>query len=168
MNDELYIDGFGRFALKNVVRVTREPADDLFTVHLRDGFKVLADQLDIDKMHTAGLAYTIPTTLGVAVVEADNLAALRDALQACEDEAENARNEGECDEGEPTDSRHGYDLADLPIYGGDTPPGDTLGVYSWDASRLLVADGSRWEVVEREPTRPAGKWRATDQQPRTD
>ena len=28
----------------------------------------------------------------------------------------------------------------------------TIEIYSWDATRLLVADGSNWEIVDREPT----------------
>ncbi len=36
-------------------------------------------------------------------------------------------------------------LSDLPTFGG-YEPGDTLGIYSWDATRVLVYSGSRWLV----------------------
>ena len=94
------------------------------------------------------------TTQGRAVLTAESLEDLLEALGECEREAARARDEGECDEGEPTDSRHGYDLSELPTFGGPYPA-DTSGIYSWDPTRLLVADGSAWELVERQPERLA-------------
>jgi len=43
------------------------------------------------------------------------------------------------------------DASSLPTFGGETP-GCTLGVWSWDADRLLVGDGS-WsdaQIISRE------------------
>jgi hypothetical protein len=40
------------------------------------------------------------------------------------------------------------DLAGLPTFGG-VEPTDTLGIYSWDATRILTAYGSEWEIGSR-------------------
>lgn len=40
------------------------------------------------------------------------------------------------------------DLAALPTFGG-VEPNDTSGIWSWDATRFLYADGSIWTVEER-------------------
>lgn len=51
-----------------------------------------------------------------------------------------------------TDSNIGehIDCADLPTFGGEWPK-DTLGIWSWDETRILYADGSVW-TVEPRPT----------------
>ena len=40
------------------------------------------------------------------------------------------------------------DLGSLPTYGGEVP-GDTEGIYSWDADRVLWGD-SGWYIADRE------------------
>lgn len=40
------------------------------------------------------------------------------------------------------------DLADLPTFGGIAPD-DTIGIWSWDATRILVADGTQWTIESR-------------------
>jgi len=41
------------------------------------------------------------------------------------------------------------DLSDLPTYGGPAP-NDTLGIYSWDETRLLIrADDGSWQLIKR-------------------
>lgn len=42
--------------------------------------------------------------------------------------------------------RVAYD--ELPSFGGETPA-STFGVWSWDADRLLVGEGSDWRIVSR-------------------
>lgn len=39
-------------------------------------------------------------------------------------------------------------LSDLPTFGGEEPR-NTAGIFSWDADRLLLADGNRWYIVAR-------------------
>lgn len=39
-------------------------------------------------------------------------------------------------------------LSDLPTFGGEDPR-NTAGIFSWDADRLLLADGNRWYTVAR-------------------
>lgn len=48
---------------------------------------------------------------------------------------------------------HVIDTADLPTYGGDVP-GDTHGIYSWDADSVLVHD----TVVFGDATHRCGNW----------
>ncbi len=40
------------------------------------------------------------------------------------------------------------DVTELPSFGG--APVDELGVYSWDATRLLVDVNGTWEIVARD------------------
>lgn len=45
-----------------------------------------------------------------------------------------------------------YDVAELPTYGGDEPQ-DTMGIYSWDETRLLYCDGPNdapWVISPRQ------------------
>lgn len=42
--------------------------------------------------------------------------------------------------GEPLRVDEIYDVTSLPTYGGEEPY-DTLGIYSWDETRLLYCDG---------------------------
>lgn len=39
-------------------------------------------------------------------------------------------------------------LTGLPTFGGEEPR-NTAGIFSWDADRLLLADGNRWYIVAR-------------------
>lgn len=62
-----------------------------------------------------------------SIITANNLDALRDALnEATEEEI------------------WAVDMTSLPTFGG-TEPHDTEGVWSWDESRLLVSDNKRGE-----------------------
>lgn len=49
---------------------------------------------------------------------------------------------------EMEDSRE-IDMTSLPTFGG-TEPKDTSGVWSWDATRMIVGTGSDYEIVDRE------------------
>lgn len=49
---------------------------------------------------------------------------------------------------EMDDSRD-VDMTSLPTFGG-TEPNSTLGVWSWDATRMIVGTGSDYEIVERD------------------
>lgn len=40
------------------------------------------------------------------------------------------------------------DLSALPTFGGEEPR-NTAGIFSWDADRLLLADGKHWYTVAR-------------------
>lgn len=96
------------------------------------------------------------TTLGQGVLDAATLDALLAALLACEAETREhnlaAQTEGESPwaGNERAEDRHGYDVTALPDFGG-TEPWDTSGIYSWDADRILVADGTAWAIEDREP-----------------
>lgn len=46
------------------------------------------------------------------------------------------------------DSRE-VDMTSLPTFGG-TEPQNTIGVWSWDATRLIVGMGSDYEIVDRD------------------
>ena len=41
------------------------------------------------------------------------------------------------------------DMANLPTFGG-TVPGNTSGVWSWDATRLIKGTGSDYQIVDRD------------------
>ena len=40
------------------------------------------------------------------------------------------------------------DMSNLPSFGGDEP-GSTLGIFSWDESRVLIQTESGWELQQR-------------------
>ena len=46
------------------------------------------------------------------------------------------------------DSRE-VDMTSLPTFGGNEPK-DTQGVWSWDATHMIVGTGSDYEIVDRE------------------
>ena len=73
-----------------------------------------------------------------------NLDELCDELNAIESEIA-ASNTGDL-----TDSNIGehIDCAGLPTFGG-VEPSDTLGIWSWDETRVLYAEGSVWAVEAR-------------------
>ena len=81
------------------------------------------------------------TTARRLVRESETLDALLDALQAID---------AGCDE---YDHQVFFedDAMSLPTFGG-TAPRDTRGVWSWDATRLIVGEGGvwDWEIIPRE------------------
>jgi hypothetical protein len=44
------------------------------------------------------------------------------------------------------------DMSKLPTFGGDEPDG-TLGIFSWDKTRLLVQTHTGWKIVKRDEIR---------------
>ena len=46
------------------------------------------------------------------------------------------------------DSRE-VDMTSLPTFGG-VEPKDTSGIWSWDATRLIIGTGSDYEIVDRD------------------
>ena len=84
-----------------------------------------------------------------AIANAADLDDLLAALQTAESHlAVQRHDDPHLDFGEGIEQEFGVDLASLPTFGGPIPD-DTIGVFSWDADRVLVADGSAWAIEPR-------------------
>jgi len=81
-----------------------------------------------------------------AIEAAADLDALCDALNLAE--KSNRRLNRASNSNFSIEARFGIDLADLPVFGGERPR-DTHGIFSWDADRFLIANGSCWCIAER-------------------
>ena len=87
---------------------------------------------------------TDTATLAAAITNASSLEALRDAMNTMGAAINEASHEDSADYGTIVGD-YGRAIEDAPTFGG-TEPADTMGVWSWDADRLLVGEG--WEGAE--------------------
>jgi len=90
------------------------------------------DEIDQSNM---GWAYRVDDLMGKGHTESGAIDSLDDLLQVVN---------------EYHDILDAFTSCDLPTFGG-IEPDSTVGIYSWDATRLLVpGDESHWVLIERD------------------
>ena len=82
------------------------------------------------------------------IQDATDLDDLIAGLKFAED-ANRAEREMDDVDNDGIEQRYGVDLSDLPVFDGAVPK-NSQDIFSWDKSRFLIADGSDWELINRE------------------